>query len=317
MHALIDRLPLVLLGIALMATPCTVSAQDERTAPVPLPEVRHGHCLERLSDGSLLCFGGFGRGARPRDRGSCAVWKLAPKADAWKRLRDLPYPMAFATSVVWDGRVHAIGDGVLRYAASEDRWEEVLARGHLPRSHLAAAADARGIVIVGGVGPLSGRTRRLDPTSGKLHVLPDLPGHREGDHFHLAASLDGKVHVIGGFCGKPAELRSTHHVLDGERWRRLPDAPQPLWRKFTASAVDADRLLVFSSEFGLAFDAQKGTWQDLPTWGIRPGRGPLAMAAATAHEGEVIVIGGMAAPTRGRVALRFLSERRAWSGGIH
>ena len=69
---------------------------------------------------------------------------------------------------------------------------------------------------------------------------PPLPGYQPRDHFHCAALLDGKLHVVGGLLKENRD--QPHFRLDGDRWTRLADAPLHATWKHADLTAAAGRL---------------------------------------------------------------------------
>ncbi|MBL8862154.1 MAG: hypothetical protein JNK02_09090 [Planctomycetes bacterium] len=251
-----------------------------------LPEARHGHRAEFLDDGRLLLFGGFDDADRSGERGGRASWLFDPERTAWARTGDLPIPMQFHGSCVRDGVVYALGGGLARYAPARGKWELVVAGEALPRSHFAAASFGRWIVAAGGF-----QNALVDPHTGVVEPLPDYPGRTPQDHFALVATLDGALHVAGGYGGESFDLQTHHWAFDGASWSPRAPLPRPFAAKFAAWAAEplSARLYVFDALGGLVYDARQDAWSELPA---PPWSGYLVMPATAVRDGYFYVLGG-------------------------
>jgi hypothetical protein len=218
--------------------------------PVPLPAERHGHRVERVSEG-LLCCGGFGAG---EDRGMHETLWLAPGTTRWQPRAPMIVGRAFFATVVIDDTLYAIGEGVERYDFAADRWTAIVPQDTLPRSHFAAAAVGRTVYVLGGYPVEQSGFLAVDVDRGTVRRLEPPPGFAPGDHFHLMVAIDGVLHVIGGIAGETFTLKTEHWTLSADGWRPDAAAPVGMWAKFAAQAVIGDRLYAFGDFGGYCFD---------------------------------------------------------------
>jgi len=135
---------------------------------------------------------------------------------------------------------------------------------------LAAAVAAGGdIVAVGGFVAGGANTARADAYSianDRWRRLPDLPV--AVDHA-AAATVNGRVYVIGGYGGDRAPLRTVFALVDGA-WRRLASLPDA--RAAAAAAVAGGRLYVVGgidgrrslARIAFALDLRTGRWSRIP-----------------------------------------------------
>lgn len=276
--------------------------------PRALPSPRHGHCVEQLPDGSLLCFGGFAD-ASAADRGARQTWRLAPGDDTWQRCADLVHEQAFGGSGVVDGVVYAIGEAVQRYEPAADRWHVVAAPGVLPRSHLAACAHDGALWVLAGLPANDTGFFRVDLPSGVITALPAPPGWKHGDHLPFLFSLGDELHALGGMRNEPWGVVADHHVRRDGQWVALHPAPRPLWAKFGAGATIAH------GKAQLCFDENGGLRLDAATGSFTPCAAPPAMVAmpAAVTIGDAIWwLGGMRVEGRAPVLWRYDVAADRW-----
>lgn len=160
-----------------------------------------------------------------------------------------------------------------------------------PRTEVGAAPLGGEIVVVGGLLPSGGNSRRVDaytPATDSWRRLPDLP---VGVDHAAVASYRGRVFVIGGYGDDRRPLR-TAFAFDGTSWRRLT-APPEARAAAAAAATSAGKLYVVGgrAEDGLA---QTMLVLDVRTlrWTTAPGPVPREHLAATAARGHVYAIAG-------------------------
>jgi len=292
------------IGLALLAA-CSADGRaappEPPPVPAPLDHARHGHRVH-LVDGRLILFGGYS-GADAPDRGKRQAFAFEFGKEAWTRIADLGTGMAFHSSAVAGGRVHAIGGTVERYDAAEDRWEPVVREVLLPESHLAAAALGGRIWTVGGFDAGPGGVRVLDPDTGEVSDGPELPGFEPGDHFHVVAALEGRLHVLGGL--RKDGLSARHRALVEGRWEVRAPLPEPDWAKFGYRGVVGGRLYVFG-EVHHRYDPEADEWEERAA----PPE-VRAMAAVYVHGTRIIVLGGR--PDPDRTVLVYDTEADEWS----
>src|SRR5688572_2174665 len=138
-----------------------------------------------------------------------------------------------------------------------------------PRTEVAAGLAGGEIVIVGGFLASGGNTARADAYSianDRWRRLPDLPV--AVDHA-AAASVNGRVYVLGGYGGDRAPLKTAFALVNGS-WRSLASLPDA--RAAAAAAVAGGRLYVLGgvdgrrslARIGFALDLRTGRWSRIP-----------------------------------------------------
>jgi N-acetylneuraminic acid mutarotase len=160
-----------------------------------------------------------------------------------------------------------------------------------PRSEVAAALVGSEILVVGGFVAGGGNSARVDAYSvltDDWRRLPDLPV--SVDHA-AAASVDGRIYVVGGYGRDRAPLRTAFAFEDGA-WRRLP--PLPDARAAAAAAIVRGRLYVVGGRNGRRGLARDALTLSLGSdrWTTIPGPSPREHLAAAASAGQVYAIGG-------------------------
>jgi non-specific serine/threonine protein kinase len=140
------------------------------------------------------------------------------------------------------------------------------------RAEVATAVWRGEVVVVGGFtgrGTASRRVDAYDPARNRWRRLPDLP---VGVHHPMAAALNGRLYVFGGYSGGFGEPTSGAYVLasrTSRRWQRLPALPEP--RAAAGAAVVGNRIVVAGgigpnglAQVALLYDPARRTWTRVP-----------------------------------------------------
>ena len=140
-----------------------------------------------------------------------------------------------------DGKVYAIGGRgyeagrIFVYDVAKKSWSIARFSNPDPRSSGAAVVVGHSIYLIGGLDShgASSRVDILDVSRGVFRRGPALPVVREG---HVAALVDGKIHVTGGQSISPPKSYADHFVLDltSDKWSR--EAPLPTARHGSVAA---------------------------------------------------------------------------------
>ncbi len=261
----------------------------------PLPAKRHGH-RAHIVENELLVIGGFSSSAS--GRGTSHTWIQDLDTGAWRQAASLNQGKAFASSVVVDGIVYAVGSSIERYDQTADRWDVVLPGGEFPKTHFGAALIGRKIIAVGGYPIEQSGVKAFDLDTGEVTNLPLLPGFTPGDHFHFVVNLRGELHVIGGLRVENFTPSAQHWVFDVDGWRAATPPPAPVWAKFAIWAVLDDQLYLFAGygftrddalgpTSGFRYDSRSDTWTVVA---VPPKL--LAMPATVVLDGRLHVLGG-------------------------
>lgn len=301
----------MLVSIIVIVSAMVASATRAAAPPLPPPldHARHGHAAA-IVDQHLCVLGGFSLAAFGRNRGVNDVFVCDLRNGNWSRKSDMPTGRSFAAAVVIDEKIYAIGPGIDVYDVDADRWEPLYEGDTLPKSHFAAATIGPLIYTVGGFPAENGAVHAFNVEKGDFTPVPDTPGRTPGDHFHIVATLNGQLHVIGGFDGETYRPQKSHWVFDGHAWSEGPSPPSPLDTKFGSYAVVDDVLYVFHLTKVYVYDPATRLWttrdDGLPV--------SLAMASATAHGDHIIILGGIGKDDI-RAAFVYDTPERRWLEG--
>lgn len=162
----------------------------------------------------------------------------------------------------------------------------------VPRSeHPAVVFDGEVVVAGGLVSAAPGRfsatasVETFDPESGTWRSLPDLPAPR---HHLMAASLNGRLFVIGGFADSGfAAVDEVWELVDGV-WHTRAALPRAVGAG-AAVVHDGQVYVVGGAPDGGLFRYEPGVdrWTEL-----NAPREPREHVAAVVHDGEIWAIGG-------------------------
>ena len=83
-----------------------------------------------------------------------------------------------------------------------------------------------------------------DPSTNRWSLGPPLPGYRPLDHFHSAAVLNGKLHVLGGLLEGNED--QPHWQQDGDRWTARAQPPLHAMWKHVALVAAAGKLYLIA-----------------------------------------------------------------------
>ena len=209
-----------------------------------LPEPRHHPMLVVVGD-RLLSFGGFTVDNKGAWHNSVDVLELVldPKLvredilqqGQWKKIAELPAPLAETLSAVNDGKVHLVTGRTPIDAAKNSQWND-----------------------------------QSDVNTHYLFDLKDLSWSKglavpTARNSACSVKTKDKLHTIGGRTVSGGNLPS-HEVYDFEKklWKTL--APLPQAQGGLACALNGDRIYVFGGEF---FDNGGGVYSEVWEYNIR------------------------------------------------
>ena len=135
-----------------------------------------------------------------------------------------------------------------RYDPKADRWDE-LEPCPTKRVNGTVIGFEGKLYVIGGYSGLNqgNSVEAYDPKRNRWGLGPPLPAFSADassgcDHFHLAAVLDGRLHIVGHDTGGKA-----HWVLEDGQWRGRADAPFACGWKFTALEAINGKLYLIDS----------------------------------------------------------------------
>ncbi|MBX3447444.1 MAG: hypothetical protein KF765_11880 [Parvibaculaceae bacterium] len=185
----------------------------------------------------------------PAQEGDTAKgWVYDPAVGTWIGIAAMPSPRAGHGLVTVGDRIYALGgrgegaSRVLAYDPGANRWSAV--GDVMPGARVAAAYAVLNdrIYAIGGLvdGNATARVDIFDPATGRWQSGPALPSPRAG---HVAAVMQGRIHVTGGEQRRPPRTYGDHYVLDAGAgaWRNGAPMPSP---RHGAVAAAADGKLV-------------------------------------------------------------------------
>ena len=187
--------------------------------------------------GGFETSGGEGTGDAP----SNALWIFDVKSGAWVAGPSMPGTRIGLSLAYVDGKVYAIGGRgyeagrIFVYDVAKKSWSIARFSDPDPRSSGAAVVVGNSIYLIGGLDShgASSRVDILDVSRGAFRRGSSLPAPREG---HVAALVDGKIHVTGGQSLSPPKSYADHFVLDlkSDNWSQ--EAPLPTARHGSVAA---------------------------------------------------------------------------------
>ena len=205
--------------------------------------------------------------------------------DRWRRVADMPAGLNHAAAVAYDGDVYVVGGyrgrntlddevaTLYRYRPERNRWTR-LPSAPTRRGALAAGVIGHRLYAVGGAASGRGALPTLeiyDFRSRRWSAGPDLPLARE----HLAAAVArGRFYALAGRAAGQGNFRRVDRY---DPARRCVDA-----RARHAQGARRDRRR-HGRRAHRGVRGRGGCGHDPPGRALRPGRGPLALAAGDAH----------------------------------
>jgi hypothetical protein len=162
------------------------------------------------------------------------------------------------------------------------------------RTEVTAAAAGRSIYVMGGF--LSDRTsvptvEVYDTVADRWRRGPDLP---VAVNHAMSTTLDGAVHLLGGYLGDGTPSRRAFR-LDAGRWRALPDLPQGRGAG-TAQALDGRIYVAGGVGPGGLARSMLVYERASDRWSVAPGPPtPREHLGGAAFDGRVYTVGGRAA----------------------
>ena len=155
--------------------------------------------------------------------------------DSWTRKTDMPTARFGVTTSVVDGRIYAIGGGVLRgvmvrnvqaYDPATDSW---VAKASMPADtcwHSTSAVDGK-IYAIGGWAPGGvgiDPVVEYDPATDTWRARAEMPTPRK---FLSTSAVNGKIYAIGGSEFTPALGTVEEYDPNTNTWTTKTDMPTP------------------------------------------------------------------------------------------
>tara|TARA_R110000824_G_scaffold399843_1_gene605944 strand:+ start:31023 stop:32036 length:1014 start_codon:yes stop_codon:yes gene_type:complete len=180
---------------------------------------------------------------------SAAFWIYDIRTGSWNAAPDMPGTRVGLSLAAVGDKIYAIGgrgsnpSRVYVFDLGKAEWTTLPAANPSPRSAAASVVVGDDIYLIGGAsgGRASARVDILDASRGVWRSGPSLPSPREG---HVAALLDGAIHVSGGQSVSPPKTYPEHFVLDVKKgqWRKASPLPTP--RHGAIAAATDNKLFV-------------------------------------------------------------------------
>ena len=183
------------------------------------------------------------------DSQSSALWIFDLRSGAWLSGPSMPAARIGLSLAYVDGKVYAIGgrgpdaSRVFVYDVAKRIWSTAKFSNPDPRYSGASVVVGGSIYLIGGndARGASSRVDILDVAHGEFRRGPALPVAREG---HVAALVDGQIHVSGGQSLTPPKSYPDHFVLDlkSNKWRQ--ETPLPTARHGSVAAGTQGKFIV-------------------------------------------------------------------------
>lgn len=197
-----------------------------------LPEARHHPAAAGLDDGTIVVSGGAP--SATDERPTSQVWALAPDADDWTAIQDLPEPRWGHRMVGVDDRLVAVGGhgGETTFVWSEtDGWSAA--------APIAKELDHLGAVeIEGEIWTIGGR-HELEFTSRVAIYNPEQDAWRDGPDLPEPVSAAGVGVVDNALVVVSGE---EYGLLTGgiltDSWMYDLDGDEPAWQRIAGPPMD-------------------------------------------------------------------------------
>ena len=231
---------------AVSASDFTIAKRWETVAQLPFAVQR----LAAASDGRYL-YAISGRTSTASSTTVETVSRYDARNNTWTTTNIAPLPMGLSSgaAVCLNGKIYVPGGftttfgspSLTHYAydVAGNTWSQLTPVPSVAYFYALATDESRGVYyLTGGHNNLNGAigtARSFNPQKNEWNDLPPMLSARYG---HLAAQIEGKLYVAGGF-GVAGGLASTE-VYDAttQRWSVLASLNRP--RRFATSAVGKD-----------------------------------------------------------------------------
>ena len=160
------------------------------------------------------------------------------------------------------------------------------------------------LYVIGGYTPdvnAANSVQVFDPKTNRWSNGPPLPNYQPLDHFHSAAVLGGKLHVVGGLLKNQGQ---PHWRLDGDRWTPLAEPPVDTMWKHMVLVAAAGRLYLISPLADATSRNESNDIDNIYTYipqadqwesaGKVPKGFPIGLFAEAVVKDKIYVLGGVA-----------------------
>jgi N-acetylneuraminic acid mutarotase len=183
------------------------------------------------------------------DRESNSFWIFDVSSGAWSSGPDMPGSRVGLSLACVDGKVYAIGGRgpnaarIFVYDLGKKSWSISRISNPSPRADSAVVVVGDAVYVIGGSSGngASARVDIFDVGRGVWRNGPAMPSPREG---HVAALLDGQIHVSGGQSISPPKSYPDHFVLNLKTGKWSKAAPLPMARHGSIAAGTRGKFFV-------------------------------------------------------------------------
>lgn len=181
--------------------------------------------------------------ATDKEGDTARTWVYDPRVGTWMSVAAMPGERAGHGFVTVGDRIYALGgrgngaSQVWVYDPIKNSWSVTGDAMPSPRAAAAYVGVNGRIYAIGGLidGNATSRVDIFNPANGNWQRGPSLPAPRSG---HVAALMDGKIHVTGGEHRRPPRTYGDHFVLDlaSGSWSKAAPMPTPRHGAVAAAA---------------------------------------------------------------------------------
>ncbi len=268
------RALIVLVALLVAARPAGAQAPGRWVRLAPFPEPAE-ELYGAAAGGKLYVFGGLATGWIPRG----LVYEYDPATDRWRKKRPMALPSHHVAVVELNGKIYAFG-GFVPPASGPPAWVPI------------------------------DNAWEYDPGADTWKALAPMPTRRGSP---VAASVGGKIYVIGGVSTHPGSSEPAVHPARPHRalatveeydpatdtWRAR--SPMPTARNHAAVGAVNGKIYVLGGRLGAAFisvasntDVVEEYDPATDQWGAVRARMPTPRSAVAwgVHGGRIYVAGG-------------------------
>ena len=225
-------------GLSALALSLVIPQLSVCSAELELPTIRRFGRATTI-DHQILVFGG----------GEQAIDVLDTQKETWSRwVPECPASLALYGDQI-DDQLYLLDVGSRKLVRFDPQTKTTTKLQDAPTRRINGTVIASGGKLYA-IGGYSSDVRKencvevYDPKTNRWSNGPPLPGYQHRDHFHSAATLDGKLHVVGGLLAGNKD--QPHWRLDGDRWTRRADPPLHAMWKHSAVVAAKNRLYLIA-----------------------------------------------------------------------